>query len=142
MRASATNAPRTSLECLLQLDWLSELAAGREIELLVRPCEMIDSPGSNEALQQTRELKRPSKRDQLNLSKRHAPHPIYFGNAAGARPPGRGYMPASPSAAFWRRAIDSLMASPGCGNASVFSQGDLKGRGGPGFFSTVVHYIF
>ena len=48
---------------------------------------MLDSPGSNEALQQTRELKRPSKRDRLNLSKRHAPHPISEMRLAGARPP-------------------------------------------------------
>ena len=47
---------------------------------------MLDSPGSNEALQQTRELKRPSKRDQLNLSKRHAPHPISEMRLERARP--------------------------------------------------------
>ena len=86
---------------------------------------MLDSPGSNEALQQTRELKRPSKRDQLNLSKRHAPHPISEMRLERARPAAdicllrRPQLSgAAPSTASW--------PAPGAGtHHSVFSQGDF-----------------
>ena len=102
---------------------------------------MLDSPGSNEALQQTRELKRPSKRDRLNLSKRHAPHPISEMRLERARPAAdicllrRPQLSgAAPSTASW--------PAPGAGTHLFLGKGILKGQGGPGFFAPVVHYIF
>ena len=102
---------------------------------------MLDSPGSNEALQQTRELKRPSKRDRLDLSKRHAPHPISEMRLERARPAAdicllrRPQLSgAAPSTASW--------PAPGAGTHLFLVKGILKRRGGHGFFSPVVHYIF